>query len=115
MGWGTGKFIRLSLREESGLTLVGDDLGDLPGAPVQSASDVCRLALCHRVCIDGRGHGQYLQEISVSGLILGGCRASVGSADSEWAGKEGTVLCHRMGSVVEHHRLSCRTCLPGIN
>ena len=70
MGWGTGEFVRLSLREESGLTVVGDDLGDLPGAPVQSASDVCGLALCHRVCIDGRGHGQYLQEISVSGFTL---------------------------------------------
>ena len=92
MGWGTGKFVRLPLREESGRTLVSDDLGDLPGATVQSASDVCRLALCHRVCIDDSGHGQYLQEISVSGFTLGGCPERVESADSEWVGKEETVL-----------------------
>ena len=92
MGWGTRKFVRVSLREESGRTLVGDDLGDLPCATVQSASDVCRLALCHRVCIDDRGHGQYLQEISVNGLTLGGCPERAECADSEWVGKEGTVL-----------------------
>ena len=108
MGWRTGKFIRLSLCEESGRTVVGDDLGDLPGVTVQSAPHLCRLALCHRVCIDDRGHGQYLQEISVSGLTLGGCPERVESADSEWAGKEGAVLWHRMGSVVERHRLSCQ-------
>ena len=115
MGWRTGKFVRVSLCQESRIAVARDDVGDLPCFTIQSASDVCRLALCHRVCIDGRGHGQYLQEISVSGFILGGGSESYERADSEWAGKEGTVLWHRMGSIVERHRLSFQTCLCGIN
>ena len=68
MGWRTGKFIRVSLRQECRIAVARDDVGDLPCATIQSASDLCRLTLRDRVRVDGGGHGQYLQEIPVRGL-----------------------------------------------
>ena len=68
MGWGTGKLIRVSLREESRIAVARDDVGDLSSATLQSASDLCRLTLRDCVCVDGGGYGQYLQEIPVRGL-----------------------------------------------
>ena len=78
--------------KESGRTAVGDDLGDLSGATLQSASHLCSPTVCHRVCIDGRGQGQYVQEISESGFILVDALSSLktpmlsGPARNAWCG-----------------------------
>ena len=93
MGWGAREFVRVSLRKESRIAVARDDVGDLPCSTIQSASDVCRVALRHRVRVGGGGHGQYLQEISLRGFPDSGeFAAGYDNADIERANKEKRML-----------------------
>jgi len=60
MGRREGKFVRLSLCEESGTSDSGIELGYLSCLTVQFASDICCGALCDAVCADRDSHGKYV-------------------------------------------------------
>ena len=65
MGWRSREFLRLPLCEEGGTTFGSPDLGDLSRLAVQSASDLCHLAVCNLVRADSGGHGEHIQEIFI--------------------------------------------------
>ena len=69
MGWRSREFLYLPLREEGGTAFGCPDLGDLSRLAVQSASDLCYLAICIVVRTDGGGHSEYLQEIPLIPLV----------------------------------------------
>ena len=90
-GAGVGR-VGLPLCKKGGVAFGGDYVGGVSGPAVQSASNVHRVALRNRVCVDGGGHGQYLQEIPVRGFQDSGeCPAGQENADVERADKEKTM------------------------
>ena len=68
MGWGPGEFIRLPLCEEGSASVGRVELGYLSRLTIQSASVLRRVALRNAIRVNSGGHGEYLQEISLSSL-----------------------------------------------